>query len=494
MSHTGRKQGIALKIQCLVVSNLVNIVSADFFKIGFTEYAAIMVPVNIVAVAATLAMLMWFFRRDIPKDYDVMQLKTPREAILDSATFKAGWWVLALLLVGFFGMDAMVGAGGLIQIPALLIFASEAQVAAILGTHKFASSVGSAAAVYHYHRAGRLPDRAFLVAIGVPALLGVFLGARTVILIPGQYLRAALLVFVIAAAVYVLFKKDLGVSEVAKDRAFRGPWFGAGIGLAIGFYDGVIVVGAGSLFLLVFVGVWWMDFVSAAAARMINLITNLSAAAAFAYSENILYALALHAQVALDYIIQMKSKSGIDPLVVPETNRKLDATQRVYDALPPELHMDFQLLAVTLAESVLTNEIANLGRENGLAKTFITVMTDHVKDEGRHSKYFAKLMTSRWAQLSPDVQLRFGAMLPDYLDDFLAMDMGRPMDRKVLKACGLDGQEIEKVISDTRQRVEADHEEQSYRTKVRLFKLLRQIGVLDHQQNRLAFTTRTYAA
>lgn len=105
----------------LVVSNLVNIVSADFFKIGFTEYAAIMVPVNIVAVAAALAMLMWFFRRDIPKDYDVMQLKNPREAILDSATFKAGWWVLALLLVGFFGLEhvgvpisAVASAGALI--------------------------------------------------------------------------------------------------------------------------------------------------------------------------------------------------------------------------------------------------------------------------------------------------------------------------------------------------------------------------------------------
>ena len=105
----------------LVVSNLVNIVSADFFKIGFTEYAAIMVPVNIVAVAATLAMLMWFFRRDIPKDYDVMQLINPREAILDSATFKAGWWVLALLLVGFFGLEhvgvpisAVASAGALI--------------------------------------------------------------------------------------------------------------------------------------------------------------------------------------------------------------------------------------------------------------------------------------------------------------------------------------------------------------------------------------------
>ena len=105
----------------LVVSNLVNIVSADFFKIGFTEYAAIMVPVNIVAVAATLAMLMWYFRRDIPKDYDVMQLKNPREAILDSATFKAGWWVLGLLLVGFFGLEhvgvpisAVASAGALI--------------------------------------------------------------------------------------------------------------------------------------------------------------------------------------------------------------------------------------------------------------------------------------------------------------------------------------------------------------------------------------------
>lgn len=105
----------------LVVSNLVNIVSADFFKIGFTEYAAIMVPVNIVAVAASLAMLIWFFRRDIPKDYDVTQLKNPREAILDSATFKTGWWVLALLLVGFFGLEhvgvpisAVASAGALI--------------------------------------------------------------------------------------------------------------------------------------------------------------------------------------------------------------------------------------------------------------------------------------------------------------------------------------------------------------------------------------------
>ena len=105
----------------LVVSNLVNIVSADYFGIGFAEYAAVMVPVNLVSVAATLLMLLWFFRREIPATYDVTQLKDPRTAILDRTTFNAGWGVLAMLLVGFFGLErvgvpisAVAGAGALV--------------------------------------------------------------------------------------------------------------------------------------------------------------------------------------------------------------------------------------------------------------------------------------------------------------------------------------------------------------------------------------------
>ena len=105
----------------LVVSNLVNIVSADYFDIDFARYASVMLPVNLVSIAASLAMLMWFFRRDIPRDYDVAGLKAPREAIVDMTTFKAGWAVLALLLVGFFGLDrlgvpisAVAGAGALV--------------------------------------------------------------------------------------------------------------------------------------------------------------------------------------------------------------------------------------------------------------------------------------------------------------------------------------------------------------------------------------------
>nr|WP_288453938.1 arsenic transporter [uncultured Pseudomonas sp.] len=91
----------------LVVSNLVNIVSADYFGIGFSEYASVMVPVNLVSVAATLGMLLWFFRKDLPRTYELDQLKAPEAAVRDKATFIAGWWVLALLLVGFFAIEPL---------------------------------------------------------------------------------------------------------------------------------------------------------------------------------------------------------------------------------------------------------------------------------------------------------------------------------------------------------------------------------------------------
>ena len=111
----------------LVVSNLVNIVSADYFDISFARYAAVMVPVNLVAVVATLAALVWFFRKDIPPNYNLAQLKRPEDAIHDQATFVTGWWVLAMLLVGFFWLDdigvpisvvAAVGAALLLAVAA----------------------------------------------------------------------------------------------------------------------------------------------------------------------------------------------------------------------------------------------------------------------------------------------------------------------------------------------------------------------------------------
>jgi arsenical pump membrane protein len=89
----------------LVVSNLVNIVSADYFKIGFAQYASVMVIVDLVSVGMTLLVLFYWFRHDMPAVYAVAELKRPAEAIRDRATFIAGWWVLGFLLVGFFWLE-----------------------------------------------------------------------------------------------------------------------------------------------------------------------------------------------------------------------------------------------------------------------------------------------------------------------------------------------------------------------------------------------------
>lgn len=115
----------------LVVSNLVNIVSADFFHIGFGEYALIMVPVDLAAIAATLAALMLFFRKDIPRRYDVAQLRAPADAIHDRVTFRAGWAVLGLLLIGFFVLDPMgvpVSAVAALGAVILILFAARGQI------------------------------------------------------------------------------------------------------------------------------------------------------------------------------------------------------------------------------------------------------------------------------------------------------------------------------------------------------------------------------
>ncbi|MDW7565684.1 MAG: arsenic transporter [Nitrosomonadaceae bacterium] len=107
----------------LVVSNLVNIVSADFFKISFKDYALVMIPVNIAAIVAALTVLLLYFHRSIPAHYDVNQLREPSKAIRDAATFRMGWMVLALLLAGFFGLEPLgVPVSAVAAVGALLLF------------------------------------------------------------------------------------------------------------------------------------------------------------------------------------------------------------------------------------------------------------------------------------------------------------------------------------------------------------------------------------
>jgi uncharacterized protein len=191
------------------------------------------------------------------------------------------------LLAGF--IDAVVGGGGLIQIPAMLILLPGAPVATILGTNKFASCAGTTIAVQRYARHVAI-DWSTVLPAAMTAFAFSFLGSRTVTLLNTAFLRPIVLVLLVLVAIYVFFVKDLGLIHQPKHTPKKAKWLGVLIGAGLGFYDGFFGPGTGSFLIFLFVGVFGFDFLSASAsAKVINWATNVASVIYFGWSGNIIY-------------------------------------------------------------------------------------------------------------------------------------------------------------------------------------------------------------
>jgi uncharacterized protein len=193
------------------------------------------------------------------------------------------WDTLWLVLAGFSAglIDAMVGGGGLIQVPALFWLFPGAPAATILGNSKFGGIFGTAAAFLQYRRRVQLPIRTLLHMCAYAAV-GALIGAWLLTKLSNQAFKVLLPILLTLIFCYTLWRKDFGNEHApklspAQERKVAGIG-GAGIGL----YDGFFGPGTGSFLVFLFVRVFGFDFVHASAmAKGVNVACNAAALTLF---------------------------------------------------------------------------------------------------------------------------------------------------------------------------------------------------------------------
>lgn len=198
---------------------------------------------------------------------------------------------LAALAAGF--VDAVVGGGGLIQLPALLLGLPSASPVQILATNKLASFCGTTVSSATYYRRVRPDPRTFLPLMAL-AFIGSAMGAVVAFFIPRSAFDPIVLVVLVAVGAYVLLKPEIGATTALRFTGRRHTAAAMGTGLAVGFYDGALGPGTGSFFVFLLVGLLGYNFLEGSAkARLANWATNLGALVVFVPQGVILWKVAL---------------------------------------------------------------------------------------------------------------------------------------------------------------------------------------------------------
>ncbi len=185
----------------------------------------------------------------------------------------------AALFAGF--IDAVVGGGGLIQIPALFTTLPKELPATLFGTNKISSVFGTTNAAWRYSREVKMPWKTTLPAAAV-AFAFSYLGAKSVAWLPRELLRPLILFMLVFAAAYTFWRKDFGALHRPQHTGRREFVYAALLGGVIGFYDGFFGPGTGSFLIFLFIRFFGFDFLHASAAsKVVNVATNLAAIAYF---------------------------------------------------------------------------------------------------------------------------------------------------------------------------------------------------------------------
>ncbi len=190
-------------------------------------------------------------------------------------------------------VDSIVGGGGLVQIPAFFILYPQLSVSNIISTNRLASAAGTSVAAWNYARTMKIPWRTVFYA-GLSAALLSYLGATVQSLLPSAVLKPVILVLIVLIAIYTYWNQGFGQKEDMRVSHQSLPGYALAIGAVLGFYNGFVGPGTGSLLVFSFVSVIGYSFLQASPiAKMVNVIADLSSLVFFLMHGFVLFHLAL---------------------------------------------------------------------------------------------------------------------------------------------------------------------------------------------------------
>jgi len=184
-------------------------------------------------------------------------------------------------------VDSIAGGGGLIALPAIIAAGVPPHLA--LGTNKLASSCASLTSTLTFIKSKKIYFP--LVKWQIPCtFIGSALGARTVLGINENYLKALIVILVFAVALYTTFHKEFGVKDEFKGLTKKNLIAGCIFAFALGFYDGFFGPGAGTFLIFLFISVFSFDFVRAAGnGKILNFTSNISSLVVFFLTGKIVF-------------------------------------------------------------------------------------------------------------------------------------------------------------------------------------------------------------
>lgn len=198
---------------------------------------------------------------------------------------------LASFIAGF--IDAIVGGGGLIQTPAALILLPNTSVAAVIGTLKIPGFSGTSMATYHYLKKTTVNWRLFAL-MAIVSFSFAYLGSSLLNVMQNAFMKPVLFIILVLLLVYTYFKKDFGQFQVDKLSKNKMYLYAVLISIILGFYDGFIGPGTGSLLIMAFIAILGFDFLQANIyAKLVNLATNIGSITLFVIKGKIIWTVAI---------------------------------------------------------------------------------------------------------------------------------------------------------------------------------------------------------